>query len=99
MTTQHTPGPWTATGDLVQTADHEIDIAVMIALDVGTGKGTIYSRREANARLIAAAPELLEALKRCETELRSLWKTQGVGAIFETAEQARAAIAKAEGGA
>jgi hypothetical protein len=52
-----------------------------------SNKGTHYGEMfEANARLIAAAPDLLETLKHCVIE-RSEWL-----------EEARAAIAKATGG-
>jgi len=61
---------------------------------------------EQAARLIAAAPELLEALKQCEiliaNQAESLRGSGGnpgkVYAMNNTATLARAAIAKAEGG-
>lgn len=60
----------------------------------------------ANARLIAAAPELLEALKRLECSLADLprYLTDNGHRVLgdvagERLEFARAAIAKAEGGA
>jgi hypothetical protein len=59
-----------------------------------------WDQGEANARLISSAPELLEALKACLCELDLL------GEMFpsethrkEARHKARAAIAKAEGGA
>ena len=78
---EHTPGPW------VQFCDHGRTIAIMPA-----GRpGAICKFTQkcgptiANARLIAAAPDMLAALKYCVIE-RSEWLTE-----------ARAAIAKAEG--
>lgn len=86
---QHTPGPWEAKGE-----DHsERGWCVIDAT------GMLVARRltEANARLIAAAPDMLEALKAAEE-----WMTREVA---ETRRMtlppalgiARAAIAKAEG--
>lgn len=55
----------------------------------------------ANARLIAAAPEMLEALSRCKNELEELSFYLEAQCIFgtwkATIEKARAAIAKATG--
>lgn len=52
---KHTPGPWTVTketrvqaGDIIFRQEHSV--------------GKTYEELDANARLIAAAPELLEAL-------------------------------------
>ena len=55
----HTPGPWIVESGAVYTADH-IPIA---AMDREPGNGTQPVERDANARLIAAAPKLLEALE------------------------------------
>ena len=57
-------------------------------LEVGT--------KEANARLIAAAPEMLEALRDCLTTLDGL-KRHNTNCDYVAAIQARAAIAKATG--
>lgn len=60
-------------------------------------------QRQANARLIAAAPDLLEALEKClyiighpKDEPETLWRTDDE--INDAYMQARAAIAKAKGG-
>ncbi len=60
--------------------------------------------KEANARLIAAAPDLLEALKGMLSVYgitQADYEFRGIGSQVEVdlAEQARAAIAKATGGA
>ena len=58
--------------------------------------------REANARLIAAAPDLLAALHRLlnMTDHPMVnWPTESLPACYEAQVQAHAAIAKAEGGA
>jgi hypothetical protein len=60
MTTQHTPGPWKAQGwnDLVvNSANGDTILACP-----GSSSGGI-DEMQANARLIAAAPELLTALE------------------------------------
>lgn len=83
----HTPGPWFSQYD--DNGFYEIGsetISIRLAFTYGEGDGD-----EANARLIAAAPDLLEALQAimagvagCERQPH--W------------EAARAAIAKATGG-
>jgi hypothetical protein len=66
------------------------------------------SERDANARLIAAAPELLESLKAIRTMMESMNRTPELNALIRTTcfdndfatrfQKARAAIAKATGG-
>ena len=99
--TAHTPGPWTVTyedGWTVKTED-----------------GVVVAKTDhASARLIAAAPELLEALEQAEKRLRVYheWAdrefvaSRGTPVLREIrsgarsdADDARAAIAKAKGGA
>jgi hypothetical protein len=85
MNTQHTPGQWLASAGQVHDA-HGSLIAVVMAHDTPVGA--------ANARLIAAAPELLEALLAFDAVDRfSLWHQNYAPAI----EKARAAMAKAIG--
>lgn len=58
---------------------------------------SIYDDEDAaDARLIAAAPELLAALKLLSAEE---WRDDDDPILISAREQARAAIAKAEGGA
>ena len=65
MTTQHTPGPWHTTRDGFSTVYVEARIGGGWIQEVAacgpTEKGS--DQQEANARLISAAPELLEAIK------------------------------------
>lgn len=93
MTTTHTPGPWKIT------SEEFVDDAK------GGPVARIYSRQtrpadelKANAALIAAAPEMLEALNGL---LEAILKCEApVGGKRETlaaVDAARAAIAKAEG--
>ena len=100
----HTPGPWTI---------HEsaFSSSLVKELHIGTSTRTaacVYddcaagilarSEVEANARLIAAAPELLEALEAVLPDLEHYVATHGPGPDKRLAI-ARAAIAKAKGGA
>lgn len=90
---KHTPGPWT----------HEGQGDITGIEDNGFGRGpvdvcsvylrTVEGRHEANARLIAAAPDLLAAL--------NTWLAQYSAEEYEDCPevvQTRAAIAKATGG-
>ena len=97
MNKQHTPGPWNVgddspndyEGPIIDTRDRAVAV---ITIDHET-ESTPEDR--ANARLIAAAPELLAALIELEQftdhEARPL-------ASVKLYAQARAAIAKATGG-
>ena len=81
---KHTPGPWEYRGHAwVQTAD---DKKIPIA------NFNFYAATEANARLIAAAPELLEASKEMLQLIDTICRVEGA-----TVRKARAAIAKATG--
>lgn len=87
MNTKHTPGPWVIDGfrdehDLM-TADRR-----MIAKINGLRPAMLED--EDNARLIAAAPELLEALE-------AVLKAVGPYDSGLPVEQIKAAIAKAKG--
>ena len=101
MSTKHTPGPWSS-ASLDQDSNHlEVfagttdgeQVAVVKGHDLSTGK---YYEAIANARLIAAAPELLEALE--ETSAALLQYFSGVGSKVDAKtryELARTAIVKA----
>jgi hypothetical protein len=97
MTTKHTPGPWTDDG-------HDGRDSLIIHSQWGevarVGANGDTSQRDANARLIAAAPELLAALKRAEEELNRMQscltgRDQEIG--WQECLSARAAISKATG--
>jgi hypothetical protein len=80
----HTPGSWTW--------DHSIRGGVIVC-DMNADAIAILGSKEypsvmANARLIAAAPELLEALKSILDDRRN---------VIHVRTEARAAIARAEG--
>lgn len=95
---KHTPGPW-------RTADSEAGMPAIrscegaprtIALiDVRFPHLVSPEERLANARLIAAAPELLEALQACLVVLRADSDSEEDNAT--EIKQAQSAIKKAEG--
>lgn len=69
MTLKHTPGPWKKIADYVQAprrggAQHDIDICQVFTAETRAGEPA------ANARLIAAAPEMLDLLISAYRSLR-----------------------------
>lgn len=99
MKTQHTPGPWVA-----------VDLPTAIAIKshisnvANIQRGQMRDQQQANARLIAAAPDLLGALKDLAQSI--VWKEFGECRgfteemplpIITAVEKARKAIAKATG--
>jgi hypothetical protein len=107
--TKHTPGPW----HVVEKAEHKGKGILHIVEEGGNSYWEIATlmthdaELEANARLIAAAPELLEALEEIVTELHgaiynralSTWATKEVAYKHADGlvEKYRALIAKAKG--
>jgi hypothetical protein len=100
---KHTPGPWrVGNGSLMESGVFSADGKTLVAGTHGSARN--YRRQEqiaeqdANARLIAAAPDLLEALQALR---RICADTPAVerNPRFVTANSAAlAAIAKAKGG-
>jgi hypothetical protein len=97
---KHTPGPWTYTGN----GHDEIVAPNVIVLEDDGGCGDPSCCGPAsywvaissdNARLIAAAPELLEALKLCAAVCAG--ETINKNGLIAALESARAAIARATG--
>ncbi len=72
MTNKHTPGPWKVSSDHY----HICKGATAVAAVFGT-TGHDAARSEANARLIAAAPELLEALEHALTTTQKIARGTG----------------------
>lgn len=106
MTTKHTPGPWAHTNLTVHTRGTETMPALAIAqiLEAGIQTEAASSPEEstANARLIAAAPDLLTASREGALTLRRwLWTLsaqRGAVADLEAViARIESAIAKAEG--
>lgn len=96
---KHTPGPW-ITDDV-----HKGDMMRFVMSDLRPFPHTIAKlelaqdreTQEANARLIAAAPELLEALKSLLAWAQAVHGPRPVYINYAGMDVARDAIAKAEG--
>jgi hypothetical protein len=67
MTSKHTPGPWRVDDWAIVTGD--VDLPDKIAVVVRAPKSKPID--EANARLIAAAPEMLEEIARLKLQYQS----------------------------
>jgi len=100
MKTPHTPAPWKVRtsnrGDIVIHNEQGNCIA-----DCNMGASLIKSEREANANLIAAAPDLLEALKtlveNCVPIPKEIFTRVGAASFQKALNNAAAAIQAAEG--
>lgn len=93
---QHTPGPWTIVdhGKGAQWIENGIGAAVA---ELPDWLPEVFSPRDANGRLIAAAPDLLASLNEliplAGTNNDSAWRKKKAFAI--ALSRARAAVAKA----
>ena len=73
---KHTPGPWTTEYENTHGAvNYSIHPPTAKKIEDGIARGRVYTRplaysikEEANARLIAAAPDLLEACENIEND-------------------------------
>ena len=98
MSARFTPGPWSVRRSLAP-VDGAYDFAIsadgspVLAEAFGRTSDGGYPPAEANARLIAAAPDMYEALK-AVASLKGWDEREPVAA---TGRQVMAAIAKAEG--
>ena len=102
---KHTPGPWRRCGGFTPAycAIHSNDGYIVFGLaDPGAHteqgqpiKAPDTDTQHANARLIAAAPDLLEALKKLDNFFET-YRPEG-HPVSDPHELVRAAIAKAEG--
>jgi Asp/Glu/hydantoin racemase len=102
-TTQHTPGPWTQGDDNPLSIYGKYTNVATVHGTHATGARTEEEAR-ANARLIAAAPDLLAALqeatmvlKWAAQESKGKVKAEIVGGWMHHAEKAQAAITAATG--
>ena len=104
MGIKHTPAPWRVSSESPRIIKKDYraigsDAGFLIASTMGHDNSGFYASEQeadANARLIAAAPELLEALEMCTKAMASVLPD------FNPCDQAaydkaRAAIAKAKG--
>lgn len=106
MSKTHTPGPWKTTHDgwiYPEAIEQQRESKYLYA--VGKAYG-VTERAEANAVLIAAAPEMLEALVDLVHLAEVLNSRQHAGlpitpvmwsTLFQRTNEARATIAKAKG--
>ncbi len=95
-TTTHTPGPW----DMVVEDFRVLVVAVECGRDLVADCGhKVAGRNQANARLIAAAPDLLALADMVEAVNVEERRDAGemFNALSELQDAARAAIAKARG--
>lgn len=102
MTTQHTTGPWTTDGSA---RGGDLDIIApsgRVALIDCESRGDFQSEAvlESNARLIAAAPDLLAVLQQANAWVSQYHGVNGHDAASrQMSNVIRAAIAKATGSA
>jgi hypothetical protein len=99
MNTQHTPGPWEARTDahgrgLIYAEGNWLASTWRAN---GNGNNAPHLPSKANARLIAAAPDLLEALQLCEGNIASLLWSAHPKVYGMWLDVVRAAIDKAIG--
>ena len=102
--TSHTPGSWINANGLVNGRDSRLEYPDTPSIDIFDASEwpeNLSEEAQANARLIAAAPDLLDALQAIVDEFPVAAGTakgiphdeQGFGSIY----RARAAIARATG--
>lgn len=100
MTTTHTPGPWIPHWNMGDGERHWIVPADQLECRVASVEawaptdGDMEAEGKANARLLAAAPDLLEVAKQFMQMNRPRPRISELNRVFELA---RKAIAKAEG--
>jgi len=92
MKTEHTPGPWNFSHGRISSRAHQTskDLRLTVIADLDMENDS-HGEQEANARLIAAAPELLEAMQHALDVMEIFKVGEGCG----TQKAAREAIAKA----
>ena len=96
QTAQHTPGPWqdNDAGLIYGQVTGDDDEAPFIC-DVCDNQPDYTARERANARLIAAAPEMLEALEFVSMTFADMEASKRKGYYTECPKIVAAAIAKA----
>jgi hypothetical protein len=98
--TKHTPGPWYYDPE-DKTIWFDMSSPVTLFASVNGDDMTTDAQLDADGRIAAASPDMLEALKRAlfilESPAVSPYCTPSTEAQPGTIEAARAAIAKAEG--
>lgn len=100
MTDKFTPGPWFITGSQTKYIEARIGggmLQEIAAVGPTAADGGHGEQQEANAALIAAAPELLQALEGLLDADRAYEYGGYTESELAAINQARAAIAKARG--
>ncbi|HZV36620.1 MAG TPA: hypothetical protein VFB72_18730 [Verrucomicrobiae bacterium] len=100
--TKHTPGPWIADGGYIQSTTAKMfGGGAVIVADPYVSEAFISDEEvDANARLIAAAPELLEALIDARDWLQHIMSEDAEPPLEDTGDvrdKCTDAIAKAKG--
>ena len=103
--TQHTPGPWRV-HQFTERGKHGTiwtDISYTVVVQDTTESQPkwvckLYGESAANANLIAAAPELLEALEACQKYIDFNAKHYATPTALELQQKVITTIAKARGG-
>lgn len=100
----HTKGPWEVQApygmnkvEITAKAGYAHIAAVMVKRPAGRDEWEPIPHGEGNARLIAAAPELLQALVTLREWVREPWGEDDSATAEAVIYQAEAAIAKAQG--
>lgn len=101
MTTKFTPGPWVTApyegyGPRTTVRQGDEQTGMRIASTFETTSPKHIERNEANARLIAAAPDLHEVVEEVVEHFVGFFSDQGYD-VDELDKKARAALAKAIG--
>ena len=94
MKTQHTPGPWHVATRRNEFHSERVFAGSRYIACIGGSDDTV-DEQKANAHLIAASPELLEALEDVTDRLDWL-NSDDNARIMEATDKARSAIAKAK---
>lgn len=106
---KHTPGPWLREGKLVYALHHNGDYKdgkpflvnrFSTSIQAYISQGGTIEEAEANTNLIAAAPDLLEALQNLVMQEEAFTSESGIpleDPIRQAVKKAKAAIAKAKG--
>lgn len=97
MKMEYTPGPWECRSGAVIKPDHTYDGIPLADMDREPGNGTTPVERDANAWLMAAAPDLLAALDTLTDHAQEVYPHFESERGQKDIAQALAALAKARG--
>ena len=112
MNAKHTPGPWTVGREMNSERPGSVPVVALVRDSLAGRMHVAFvngkaGEQEANARLIAAAPGLLAALRALTLDVQAWHEVHGRTGQYSSPQadylaqamiEARAAIAKATGG-